>query len=182
MLRGQEVPEFLWEYALMHAVYIRNCSFTAYLGDKTPYEGWYKSKPNVSHLREFGAPVWILLQGQKEDRKMLPKSKRQIYLGFDDRAKAVKYYNAETRKVLTSCNFRHITPSPPTPPEEVIIAPIPQHEGESGSSRDVPSMGADDLARQPNEQLLLGAEDLNQQPKMKKRKRREEPDIDVNAP
>jgi hypothetical protein len=56
-------------------------------------------------LREFGTPVWILLQGQKEDQKMLPKSKQQIYVGFNDGVKAVKYYNAETCKILTSRNF-----------------------------------------------------------------------------
>ena len=40
-----------------------------------PYEGWYNKKPNVSHLHEFGAPVWVLLQGQKIDWKMQPKSR-----------------------------------------------------------------------------------------------------------
>ena len=40
-----------------------------------PYEGWHNKKPNVSHLCEFGAPVWILLQGQKIDQKMQAKSK-----------------------------------------------------------------------------------------------------------
>jgi hypothetical protein len=68
MLRAQDIPEFLWEYALLYAVYICNRSFPV-----TPYEGWFSCKLNVSHLREFDAPVWVLLQGQKEDRKMLPK-------------------------------------------------------------------------------------------------------------
>ena len=67
-----------------------------------PYEGWYNKKPNVSHLCEFGAPVWILIQGQKIDRKMQPKSKQQIYVIFDDGAGAVKYYNAKMCNVLTS--------------------------------------------------------------------------------
>ena len=45
---------------------------------------------------EFGAPVWILLQGQKVDQKMQLKSKQQVYVSFDDGAGAIKYYNAET--------------------------------------------------------------------------------------
>ena len=67
-----------------------------------PYKGWHNKKPNVSHLREFRAPVWILLQGQKIDLKMQAKSKWRIYIGFDDGAGAVKYYNAEMHNVLTS--------------------------------------------------------------------------------
>ena len=172
MLRAQDLPEFLWEYALLYAVYVRNRSFTTYLGNSTPHEGWFKHKPSVSHLREFGAPVWILLQGQKEDRKMLPKSKRQVYVGFDDGAKAVKYYNAETRKILTSHNFRHINPPPATPPEPIIIAPSEQPEGESGSLRkDMPLPGAND------------PEGNNQdQPNKRKRKRREDDPVVTNEP
>ena len=91
MLDANELPEFLWEYAVLHAAYLRNRSYTKHLPNTTPYEGWFNAKPNVAHLREFGAPVWILLQGQKEQRKMLPKSKRQVYVGYDEGARAVKY-------------------------------------------------------------------------------------------
>ena len=63
-------------------------------------------KPNVSHLREFGTEVWVLLQGQKQPRKMETKSRRRLFMGYDDGSKSIKYYNAETRKVLTSRNFR----------------------------------------------------------------------------
>jgi hypothetical protein len=90
MLRGQDLPELLWEFAILHAVYIRNRSYTKPLQTSTPFQGWHKRKPDLSHLREFGAPVWILLQGQKKTRKMLPISKHQIYMGFDDSAKAIK--------------------------------------------------------------------------------------------
>ena len=75
-------------------------------------------------MREFGAPVWVLLEGQKIDRKMQPKSKWQVYVGFDDGAGAVKYYNAETCNVLTSRNFKQITPPQTTPiPENIDITP-----------------------------------------------------------
>ena len=74
MLIANELPEFLWEYAVLHAAYLHNCSYTQYLPDSTPYQGWHNAIPNISHLHEFGAPVWILLQGQREQRKMLPKS------------------------------------------------------------------------------------------------------------
>jgi hypothetical protein len=73
---------------------------------------------------------------------MRPKSKRLVFVGFDDGAKAVRYYNAETRKVLTSRNYRHINPPEDTlPPEPIVICSDPQREGESGGSNDTPLPG-----------------------------------------
>jgi hypothetical protein len=34
--------------------------------DKTPYEIWHNEKPDISHLHEFGTPMWILQQGPRE--------------------------------------------------------------------------------------------------------------------
>jgi hypothetical protein len=41
----------------------------------TGYECWYRQKPNITHLQEFGVPIWILLQGQSKLLKMEPRSK-----------------------------------------------------------------------------------------------------------
>ena len=38
MLKGQELPEFLWEYAIAHAAYLRNRAYTKFLKNITPYE------------------------------------------------------------------------------------------------------------------------------------------------
>ena len=146
MLKGQNLPEFLWDYAVAHAAYLRNRSFTKFLKNQTPYQKWNKSKPNVNHLREFGAPVWVLLQGEKKPRKMLPKSQKRAYVGFDDGSKSVKYYNPETRKILTSRNYRFLSISEKSPPEEIVVAPDLPHEGEMGS-RGTPPIGSDSQKR-----------------------------------
>ena len=141
MIKGQNLPEFIWEHAILHAAYIRNRAYTKHLETLTPYQGWHKRKPNISHLREFGTPVWILQQGQFRDRKMLPKSKRRTYVGFDDGSNAIKFYNTETRKVLVSRNFRTLNLSATTPaPEPIVIGPNQRHEGES-EDKDMPSLG-----------------------------------------
>ena len=70
MINAHDLPEFLWEQAVAHAAYLRNWAFTSCLGDHTPYEIWHNKKPNISHLREFGAPVWILHQGQAKQPKL----------------------------------------------------------------------------------------------------------------
>jgi hypothetical protein len=119
MLIGQKLPEFLWKHAVLHTGYLRNRTYTKKL-ETTPYQGWFNEKPNVTYLREFGALVWVLLQGIKENRKLLPKLKRQYYVGFEDGPKVIKYYNPETRKVLTSRNYRHLNSTANQDPTEEI--------------------------------------------------------------
>ena len=146
MKRGQDIPEFLWEHMVAHAAYIWNHSYMRTLQNVTPYELWFQKKPNVAHLREFGAPVWVLLQGQAEQRKILPKSKRHAYVGFEDGPQAIKYYNPENRKVLTSQNYHFLTLPKENPlPDVIEVAPDTQREGESRgdalSMGDAPTMG-----------------------------------------
>jgi hypothetical protein len=124
MICAQDLPEFLWEYAVAHAVYLRNRAYTKSLQGKTPYEASNNVKPDTAHLHEFGAPVWILLQGQHVDHKILPKFKRRAFVGFEDGLEAVKYYSAETRKVLTSHNFQFLTLSPQTLQEDIAVVPM----------------------------------------------------------
>lgn len=92
-------------------------------------------KPSVAHLREFRALVWVLLQGQKKTRKILPKSTWRAYIGFDDGLQSVQYYNSETRKTLTSWNYHFLSlPERDTPLEEIKVMPNTPHEGESEGS------------------------------------------------
>ena len=117
-----DLPVFLWEYAVAHAAYVRNRVYSSAIKVNTPYERWYGRKPDVTHLREFGAPVWILLQGQSRLLKMEPRSKRRALVGYDDGSKSVLYYSAESRKVLTSRNFKFLDPSH-ADPERILITP-----------------------------------------------------------
>jgi hypothetical protein len=139
MLTAAKLPEFLWEPALEHAAYLCNRSFTTFLPSTTPFEKWFGHKPNVAHLCEFGAPVWVLLQGPNVPHKMLPRSTHRAYLGYDDGSQSVKYYTADTHKVLLTCNFQFLSPpSHPTPPEEIAIIPhsTPLREGEAAQTCD----------------------------------------------
>ena len=123
MITAARLLEFLWEPAIAHAVYLRNLSFTRSIPDVTPYQLWYGRKPNVAHLCEFRTPVWILLQGQKVQWKMLPKSERRVYVGYNEGNKSVKYYVLATRNILVSRNFHFLSPAEPSPMEDIIVKP-----------------------------------------------------------
>jgi hypothetical protein len=135
MRLATDLPVFLWEHAIAHAAYVRNRAYSLAIKTAMPYEHWYGHKLDVAHLREFRAPVWILLQGHKVLPKMeVPKSKRRALVRYDNGSKSVKYYTAKTQSVLTSRNFHFLKPSDPSNsiPEQLSIAPddVPC-EGES---------------------------------------------------
>jgi len=132
MIFSTQVPKFLWPEAIAHAAYLRNRTHTRALESKTPLEAWSGHKPDVSHLREFGSPVWILNEGQLT--KLQPKSTKHTFMGFVDGPKAIKYYDAATRQVRVSHNFHFpVISTPQTQPN--ICATLPQNsvqsEGES---------------------------------------------------
>ena len=72
----------------------------------------------------------VFQHNQKELCKMLSRSKPQIFFGFKDGPKAVKYYNMETRKVLTSWNYHFLSLQKGTPPEEIVVTPDMLCQGE----------------------------------------------------
>jgi hypothetical protein len=97
MMIAREVPKFLWHEAINHAAYIRDKLFTRAIKGKTPDEGFTGQKPNVSHLQEFGSPVWVLNEARQS--KLDPKSQKMMFMGFVDGSCAIKYYNSRTRHV-----------------------------------------------------------------------------------
>ena len=62
---------------------------------------------------------------------MLLKSQKRAYVGYEDGSKSVKYYSADTRRILTSRNYRFLNVVNVTPPEEIVVAPDLPHEGET---------------------------------------------------
>jgi len=103
MLIEKNLPKFLWTLAIQHAAYIRNRSPTAVLTEMTPEEAWTGHKPDVTHLREFGVDVWIMMEGERA--KMDAKAVKRIFVGFDDGQKAIRYYSPGSHFVATSRNF-----------------------------------------------------------------------------
>jgi hypothetical protein len=96
---------------------------------------------------------------------MLPKSKQHCYISFDDGARAIKFYNTEMRKILTSWNFRHLTPVDFKPPELVEIIPKVSHKGELDGNTSIPKdvAGEENIAHldKTTKQRRLEVEEVN---------------------
>jgi hypothetical protein len=134
MLFGRNLPTFLWAEAVRHAAYLRNRAPTIALDGKTPEEAWSGKKPNVAHHREFGCDVWILIEGDKS--KLSPKSEKYTFVGFEDGPKAVRYYDAQTRKIKVSRNFIFSEAENKEPATEIETSPRLELEGENKGDND----------------------------------------------
>ncbi len=62
LLYGAGLSARFWSAALLHAVYLHNQLVHSATG-KTPYEGWYGRKPDVSYLKTFGSRVCVKRTG-----------------------------------------------------------------------------------------------------------------------
>ena len=133
MLISKDLPTFLWDEAVAHAAYLRNRAPTRALNDKTPYEAWHGTKPNVSHLREFGCDVWVLDES-KNRSKLDPKSKKMTLVGFMDGSKSIRYYDAKTRSIKVSRNVAFNENDEPKELEDFAKIPGLQAEGENADS------------------------------------------------
>ncbi|GAX80212.1 hypothetical protein CEUSTIGMA_g7650.t1 [Chlamydomonas eustigma] len=88
MLHSSQVSKNLWAEAVVTANRIRNCSPTTG-HTKTPWELFYNVKPDVSNMRIFGSIAYV--HTPKELRKKLdPKEKPGIFLGYEPHAKAYR--------------------------------------------------------------------------------------------
>jgi hypothetical protein len=67
----------LWAEAAMAVVYVQNRLPHSALGLKTPEEMFTGKKPEVSHLKIFGCPVFIHIPKEKRN-KLEPSGKKGI--------------------------------------------------------------------------------------------------------
>ena len=71
------------------------------LGVCAEQEYWTGNKPNVGHLRVFGSIAYAHVPDQQR-KKLDDKSKKLIFVGYDDKSKAYRLYNPKENKVEIS--------------------------------------------------------------------------------
>jgi transposase InsO family protein len=81
MLEESKLPKDYWGEAASTAVYVLNRSLTSVLKNRTPFEVLFGIKPNVTHLKVFGAKCWFKVSDQKRN-KLDNKAEEGIFLGY----------------------------------------------------------------------------------------------------
>ena len=78
MLHDQDLPMHLWAEVAKAMMYVQNRTPHRVLENKTLEEVFYGKKPEVSHLKIFGYPVYIHILKEKEDQ--VRSSRKEGYI------------------------------------------------------------------------------------------------------
>jgi hypothetical protein len=97
MLKHAGMPNSFWADAVKVAVYIKNCLPTRALPDRTPFELWHGSKPDISHLRIFGslAYAWTAPVTRK---KLDDRAKKAILIGYTPTSQQYLLYDLASKR------------------------------------------------------------------------------------
>ena len=98
MLLENDLPKFLWAYAVMAASYTRNRCFNKRLG-MTPVEAFTGIRPNISHMHEFGSKCFSHVN---KKTKLDPRSEQGVFVGYDKSSPAYLVYFPTNRVVKRS--------------------------------------------------------------------------------
>lgn len=90
-----------WGEAVKTASYLKNRLGTRTLVGKTPYEGWWKKKPDISNTRVFGCVVWVHTPKEKRN-KLNAKAIECIFVGYSEQSKAYVCWDPKTRSCIVS--------------------------------------------------------------------------------
>jgi hypothetical protein len=91
MIHDQDLPICLWAEVARTTIYVQNRLSHSALGFKTPEEMFSRKKPEVSHLKIFGCPVFVHIPKEKRN-KLDPSGKKGIFVGYCEVSKAFKVY------------------------------------------------------------------------------------------
>ena len=101
MALGKGLPKSFWIEAVNTVVYILNQSFTKALTGKTPLKAYSSKKPSTSHFRTFGCECFVHVPNSTR-KKLDPKSKKCIFMGYSQESKAYRLYDPEAKKIVVS--------------------------------------------------------------------------------
>jgi hypothetical protein len=91
MIHDQDLPMHLWAEAARIVVYVKNRLSHSALEFKNPEEMFSKKKPEVSHLKIFGCPVFVHIPKERRT-KFDPSRKKGIFVGYFEVSKAFRIY------------------------------------------------------------------------------------------
>ncbi|KAI0995437.1 hypothetical protein K3495_g12742 [Podosphaera aphanis] len=158
MIIEKQLPEFLWGEAVLHASWIRNRSPTKVLDGKTPMEALSGNRPDLSSAQEFGEDVYIFEELSRA--KIQPKARKCRFTGFEEGPKAIRYYDATTRRIKVSRNYNFMLIKGNEPTKGSQSTPISSSPSDINSSENLPVISSSTNIMEPSQ--LEGESQLEQ--------------------
>jgi len=104
LLIQSKLPKSYWGRAFVTATYIRNrISTSANPDGQTPYEMFFRFKPNLANLRVFGCKVYIY-NDQPDRRKLDERGIEGIFLGYSEKQKSYVVLPRNAQQLVVSRN------------------------------------------------------------------------------
>lgn len=101
MLAEAGLPPQFWAEALSSLVHVQNRTPTSAMPHTTPHAVWYKSKPDVSHLRVWGCLAYVHVQKDKRGQ-LGSHMEKCVFIGYPAGYKGWKFYNPVTKQAVIS--------------------------------------------------------------------------------
>ncbi|TYZ66515.1 hypothetical protein PybrP1_006514 [[Pythium] brassicae (nom. inval.)] len=164
MLQYQHMSKEWWGEALKTAAYTVNRLTNTARKDTTPYELLCKRRPNVAHMRVFGARGFVHVDNAKRS-KWDAKAHRCVFLGYAEGSKAYCVWDANDDRVVVSRSVVLDERAPPAYIDTRQPSSFLQHSGIDVHEDDVhdrmpqhpraptPTRDAMDVDDQPDEDM-----------------------------
>ena len=102
MLDESGLSKRYWVECLAALIHVLNrCPTSSLLEDITPFEIWYKKKPDADHLRVWECVAYVHVQRDKCS-SLGSCMEKCIFIGYPEGYKGWKFYNPQTKKVIIS--------------------------------------------------------------------------------
>ncbi|GJW27366.1 retrovirus-related pol polyprotein from transposon TNT 1-94 [Tanacetum coccineum] len=101
MLKSKNIQKELLAEAVQCSVYVQNCCPHTKLLDQTPQEAWSGIKPTISHFKVFGSVAYAHVPDQRRT-KLDDKSKKYVFIAYDEKIKDYKLFDPTNKKVIVS--------------------------------------------------------------------------------
>lgn len=101
LLFNANLDDKMWAEAANTAAFLINRSPSSRLSGKIPEEVWSGNKVNLKYLRVFGCEAFAHIDDCKR-KKLDPKSKKLIFLGYCENVKGYRLFNPDDNKIIVS--------------------------------------------------------------------------------
>jgi len=97
------LPKVYWADVISTTAYLINSGPSIPLGYQLLEEVWFGNEVNLSHMKVFGCPSYILLDSNSRDKLDL-KTKRCYFIGYRSDMYGYKFWDEQNKKILKSKN------------------------------------------------------------------------------
>src|SRR5208282_2117521 len=104
LLFDSSLPNSMWAEAATHTIHTKNCMPHSALNGETPLGRLLGKKPDVGHLRPFGAPVYVFIPEEEHPvrSKLLPHAVEGFLVVYGEASNKYRFLILSKHRVIIS--------------------------------------------------------------------------------